>query len=135
MATSRKPTVKPLSSTATVTKNEPASNQFDSSNLESVACLWLDQDVNSTEDNRETLQELRQIINHLRTFNNSDQCEQYVQQITHEKVILIVSGSLGRHIVPRLHSLTQFSACYVFCRDKEANEQWANKYHKVSDSS
>jgi len=135
MAASRKPTVKPSSSTATVTKNEPAANQFDSSNLELVACLWLDQDVNSTEDNRETLQELRQVINHLRTFNNSDQCEQYVQQITHEKVVLIVSGSLGRHIVPRLHPLPQFSACYVFCRDKEANEPWASKYHKVIDSS
>jgi len=135
MATNKQREVKPSSSNVAATENKPAANQFDSSNLESVACLWLDQDVNSTEENRETLQELRQVINHLRTFNNSDQCEQYVQQITHEKVVLIVSGSLGRHIVPRLHSLTQFSACYVFCRDKEANEQWASKYHKVSDSS
>jgi hypothetical protein len=135
MATSRKATVKPSNSTSTVTETKPANGHFDSSNLESVACLWLDQDVNSTDDNRETLQELRQVINHLRTFNNSDQCEQYIQQITHEKVVLIVSGSLGRHIVPRLHSLSQFSACYVFCRDKEANEQWASKYLKVIDLS
>ncbi len=101
------------------------------SNLESFACLWLDQNVNSTQDNRDTQKELRQVINHLRTFGNSDECEQYIGQITQEKVVLIVSGSLGRQIVPRLHDFPQFSACYVFCQDKKANEQWANKFHKV----
>jgi hypothetical protein len=101
------------------------------SNLESFACLWLDQNVNSTQDNRDTQRELRQVINHLRTFDNSNECEQYIRQITQEKVVLIVSGSLGRQVVPRLHDLPQFSACYVFCQDQKANEQWANKYHKV----
>ncbi len=101
------------------------------SNLESFACLWLDQNVNSTQDNRDTLQELRQVINHLRTFNDSDECEQYIRQITKEKVVLIVSGALGRQVVPRLHDLPQFSACYVYCQDKKANEQWANKFPKV----
>jgi response regulator RpfG family c-di-GMP phosphodiesterase len=101
------------------------------SNLESFACLWLDQSVDSTQDNLTTQQELRQVINHLRTFDNSDECEQYIQQVTQEKVVLIVSGALGRQVVPRLHDLPQFSAFYVFCQDKKANEQWANKYHKV----
>ncbi|CAF1111946.1 unnamed protein product [Adineta ricciae] len=101
-------------------------------NLESFACLWLDQNINLTKDNRDTQQALRQIINHLRLFDNTDECEQYMKEIVHEKVILIVSGSLGRQIVPRLHDLPQFAACYVFCQDKEANEQWANKYHKVN---
>jgi hypothetical protein len=124
MATSKIQSTKVSSSTKIV-------NQSMNSNLESFACLWLDQNVNSTQDNRDTLHQLRQVINHLQTFDNSDKCEQYVRQITQEKVVLIVSGSLGRHIVPRLHDLPQFSACYVFCQDQKANEQWANKYHKV----
>ena len=124
MATNKKLSTK-MSSVAKVPE------QSMNSNLESFACLWLDQNVNATEDNRDTLQELRQVINHLRTFDNSDECEQYIRQITKEKVVLIVSGSAGRQIVPRLHDLTQFSACYVFCQDKKANEQWANRYHKV----
>jgi hypothetical protein len=131
MATNKNPTLKSSSSTATTTKNKPAVEQPNNPNLESFACLWLDQDVDSTEDNRGTQQELRQVINHLRTFHSSDQCEQYIQQINHEKVVLIVSGSLGRQVVPRLHSLPQFSACYVFCQDKKTNEQWASKYQKV----
>ena len=102
------------------------------SNLELFSCLWLDQNVHSTQDNRDTLQDLRQIINHLQTFHDSDECEQYIRQITKEKVVLIVSGSLGRQVVPRLHDLPQFSACYVFCQDEKANKQWAIKYNKVS---
>ena len=108
-----------------------ADNPSTTSNLETFTCLWLDQNVDSTQDNRDTLQELRQVINHLRTFQSSDDCEQYIRRIIQEKVVLIVSGSLGRQIVPRLHDLPQFSACYIFCQDKKAGEEWANKYHKV----
>jgi hypothetical protein len=116
---------------AKANQTKSAAGEPSTPNLESFACLWLDQDVNSTEDNRETQQKLRQVINHLRTFSNHDECEQYILQVTHEKIVLIVSGSLGRQVIPRIHQLSQFSACYVFCRDKQANEQWANKYHKV----
>ncbi|CAF4145568.1 unnamed protein product, partial [Rotaria sordida] len=100
-------------------------------NFESFSCLWLDKNVYSTEDNLQTLKKLRQVINHLRTFDNSDECEQYIRQIIKERVILIVSGALGRQCVPQLHDLPQFSACYVFCTHLEVNKQWANKYYKV----
>ncbi|CAF1093622.1 unnamed protein product [Rotaria sp. Silwood1] len=124
-------TSKSQSSEVSTSKNKTISEPT-TPNLESFTCLWLDQNVDSTQDNRDTQQELRKIINHLRTFDNSDQCEQYIRKITQEKVILIVSGSLGRQVVPRLHDLPQFSACYVFCQDKKANEQWANKYSKIN---
>lgn len=101
------------------------------SNLESFTCLWLDRTVNSSEDNLETLRELRQIINDLRTFDNIDQCEKYIRQITEEKVVLIVSGAFGQQIVSRIHNLPQFSACYVFCQNKKVNEEWAKQYPKV----
>ncbi|UJR23856.1 hypothetical protein I4U23_026831 [Adineta vaga] len=114
------------------TQSTTTNNKSANSNLESFACLWVDQNIHSTKDNRDTQEELRQIINHLRTFDNADECEQYIRQIKNEKVILIVSGGLGRNIIPRIHDLSQFSACYVFCQDKKANEQWANNYHKIN---
>ncbi|CAF0967697.1 unnamed protein product [Rotaria sordida] len=125
MATSKNQSTKISSSTKSV-------DQSMNSNFESFACLWLDHNINSTKDTLETQKELRQVINHLRIFNNSDECEQYIRQITKEKVVLIISGSLGREFIPRLHDLPQFSACYIFCQDQKANEQWANKYHKVN---
>ncbi|CAF2878588.1 unnamed protein product [Rotaria sp. Silwood2] len=109
-----------------------ADNRSTVFNLESFTCLWLDQNVHITQDNQETLKEFRQIINHLRIFDNANECEQYIQQITHEKIILIVSGFLGRQIIPRLHDLPQLAACYVFCHNKQMNEEWAKYYRKVS---
>ncbi|CAF4226838.1 unnamed protein product [Rotaria socialis] len=125
MATSKTKSPKELTSSNSI-------DQSTSSNFESFTCLWLDQSVNTTQDNLETQKELRQVINHLRTFDDMDKCEQYIRQITKEKVVLIVSGALGRELVPRLHELPQFSACYVFCQDQKRNEEWANKYHKVN---
>ena len=101
------------------------------SNLESFACLWLDENVNSIKSNRETQQELRQVINHLRTFVDSVECEEYIRRINREKVIVIASSSLSRQIVPRIHGLPQFSAFYIYSKDKNIDEQWVDKYHKV----
>ncbi|CAM4744774.1 unnamed protein product [Rotaria magnacalcarata] len=102
------------------------------SNVEPFTYLWLDVDVNATEYNLDIQKELRQIIDHLRTFTDSDQCEQYIRKVKHEKLVLIVSGTLGRKLVPRIHDLPQFSACYVFCKNEAANEQWANQYNKIN---
>ncbi|CAF3973040.1 unnamed protein product, partial [Rotaria sp. Silwood1] len=102
MATSKNQSTKISSSSKSV-------EQSMNSNLESFTCLWLDQNVNLTQDNLQTQKELRQVINHLRTFDNIDECEQYIRNITKEKVVLIVSGSLGRQIVSRLHDLPQTS--------------------------
>ncbi|CAF0817847.1 unnamed protein product [Rotaria sordida] len=115
-----------------ISNSAKSDDQPMNSNLESFACLWLDQNINSTQDNLQTHKELRQVINHLRIFDNIDECEQYIRQITNEKLVLIVSGSLGQQLIPQLHDLPQFSACYIFCQDQKANEQWANKYHKVN---
>ncbi|CAF4325584.1 unnamed protein product [Rotaria sp. Silwood2] len=82
------------------------------SNSESFTRLWFDQNVNSTEDNFKTQKELSQVIHHLQIFYNNDECEQYIRQITKEKVVLIVSNSLGQHFVPQLHDLLQLSARY-----------------------
>jgi len=100
-------------------------------NLESFTCVWLDGTINETDDSRQTEQELRQIINHLYTCNDEKKCEKYIQNITQEKVVLIVSGTIGKHVIPRIHDLSQLSACYIFCGNKKLHETWANQYSKV----
>ena len=101
-------------------------------NLESFICLWLDRSVSMTDDNVNTQQQLRKIINHLQTFDNANECEKYIRRVANEKIVLIVSGTLGREVVPRVHDLSQLSACYVFCKDKKGNEKWAREYTKVT---
>jgi hypothetical protein len=100
-------------------------------NLESFTCVWLDGSVNETDDSRQTEQKLRQIINHLFTCNDEKKCEKYIRNTTQEKVVLIVSGTMGQHIIPRIHNLSQLSAYYVFCANKQFHTAWASHYSKV----
>ncbi|CAF3158929.1 unnamed protein product [Rotaria sp. Silwood2] len=44
---------------------------------------------------------------------------------------MVVSGQLGREIVPSIHNLRQVISIYVYCFDKKRNEQWACKHAKV----
>jgi hypothetical protein len=122
-------------SSANVTKEKQSSVPIKAtSNIEMFACFWLDQDVYKMKNNQKIQNELRKIINHLQIFENPDECEQAIRSITQEKIILISSNSLGHQIVPRLHDLPQFTACYIFCLDQADNKQWTTNYAKVCDN-
>jgi len=100
-------------------------------NLETFSLLWLDANVHKTDDNIKSQRKLREAINFLQIFDQVDQCEENIRKIEYEKVVFIVSGRLGREIVPRLHDLPQLNSVYVYCLDRIGNKQWADKYSKV----
>ncbi|CAF3680524.1 unnamed protein product [Adineta steineri] len=112
-----------------------ASNKVPNStdgNLETYSLIWLDGKVNKTEENLKTQQKLRQIINHLKTFTDKEQCQEYISSVSQQdRLVIIVSGHFGRQLVPIIHPLRQVSSIYVYCMDKKANEQWANEFNKV----
>jgi hypothetical protein len=102
-------------------------------NLETFSLLWLDASVNKTKDNRYAQEELQTIFNQLKTFENPNQCEQYIKSMSLEdRIVLIVSGQLGRELVPRIHPLEQLLSVYVYCYDQNINEQWSSQYAKVT---
>jgi hypothetical protein len=104
----------------------------DDRNSEIYAIVWLDQSVNSTSENIDVQQQLRTLINHLETFDNTNECLHYIRNISKEhRIILIVSGQLGQEITSRIHQLRQVSSIYVYCMDKEKHEKWAHKFSKV----
>jgi hypothetical protein len=43
----------------------------------------------------------------------------------------ISSGSLGQKHVPLIENITEINSIYIFCRNKQINEKWSNKYQKV----
>jgi len=101
-------------------------------NLEAFSLYWLDAQVNTTDDNRQTQKKLRQIINHLKTFDDQNQCHQYILSLSpQDRLVLIISGRYGRQLVPQIHQLRQLSSIYVYCMDKKANEQWTKNFIKV----
>ena len=119
---------------STSSKTEEIDNNGNDENLETFSLLWLDAQVDTTEENRQAQKQLRNIINHLKTFNEENDCQQYISTITpQDRVVFIVSGRLGRTIVPKVHHLQQITSIYVYCMNQQANEQWSKDFTKVVD--
>jgi hypothetical protein len=104
-------------------------------NLETYCLIWLDASVNSSQQNIDAQKQLRASINHLLTFEDDQQCLQYIHTLPKDdRTVLIVSGRLGRTVLPKIVQFRQIVSIYVYCMDKEANEKWALQFSKVSRS-
>ena len=105
-------------------------------NLETYSLIWLDASVNSSQENVEAQQQLRTSINHLRIFEDDEQCENYIRSVPKEdRIVMIVNGPLGRQIVPRIHQLRQVFSICVYCMNKEKHKEWAQEFSKVTSKS
>ncbi len=101
-------------------------------NLETYSLVWLDALANNSKENIHAQQRLRSLINHVKTFEQIDQCEQYIQSVSsQDRILLVVSGQLGEQLVPKIHELRQISTIYVYCTNKKKNEQWTKQFAKV----
>jgi hypothetical protein len=101
-------------------------------NLESLSLVWLDAEVNKSKENINAQDRLRSTINYLKTFHDANECENYIRAVPEgDRMLLIVSGGLGQKIVPRIHTLRQILAIYVFCYDRKKHEEWAQQFTKV----
>jgi exonuclease V gamma subunit len=114
-----------------VLPNDNFYTNIDDQHLELFCLIWLDANANVAET-RNTEQKLRSIINHLKKFQDVKQCQQYIEQRSQkDRLVIIVSGQMGREIVPSIHKLRQIISIYVYCMDKKRNEEWASKFKKV----
>ncbi|CAF1360084.1 unnamed protein product [Didymodactylos carnosus] len=96
-------------------------------NPDHLELVWLDYN-----ENLDVEKKLRSFINCLKTFKDLTECERYIREIiSPQQCILIVSGGLGKQIVPNLKGLKQVTSVYVFCMDCEKNRQWSKNYDKV----
>jgi len=109
------------------------SSVLNNTNLETFSLVWLDVSINNSEENLDTQRQLRTIINHLRTFEDSHDCEDYIRSVSnHDRIVIIVSGLSGRQLVPRIHYLLQVCSIYVYCMDRKTNEEWTKNFTKVN---
>ena len=100
--------------------------------LQNFLLVWLDANFNeSSADFKNSLKCLRQVVSSIEIFTDAEECVKFLDQVKKEKAFMIVSGSLGRQVVPEIESKPQLEAVYVFCGNKSADEEWASKIPKV----
>ncbi|CAF4328602.1 unnamed protein product, partial [Adineta steineri] len=100
--------------------------------LETFILVWLDLKVDKSEQNQTLQKRLRQYTTSLVTFNDLELCEQWIKtRLNDEKILFIVSGALGRKILPNIHQLKSIVAIYVFCLRPQYHITWTKDYAKV----
>ncbi|CAF1283859.1 unnamed protein product [Adineta steineri] len=100
--------------------------------MQNVLLIWLDNDINENNANcNNTIKQLKRVFNNINTFTNSNQCVEFIQTINNNKVCMIVSGSLGQHIVPHVHNMSQVDAIFIFCNNPGWHKQWVNEWPKI----
>ena len=113
-----------------VSKNELNINTNDN-RLEMVSLIWLDSDE-KINDNRDVQQNLRSIINQLKIFQDSHECQRYIElRPKEDRLILIVSGQIGHIAIPLIHRYQQVLSIYVYGNDKKNYERWTSQFLKV----
>ena len=100
--------------------------------LENIHLIWLDTNIDKESDEcRRTKNAFEQVVDDIDVFNDSDQCIRRIVGLQSKNVHLVISGSLGQKLVPRLHDVSQIDSIFVFCGDKNRHEQWAKAWRKI----
>ncbi|CAF2988083.1 unnamed protein product [Rotaria sp. Silwood2] len=104
----------------------------DNENLETTTLVMFDSGLSKSQDNIEIQQKLRSAINHIKLFDNNEECKSYIQHLFRDdRVVLITSGRLGKEFVPCIHHFRQIISIYIFCMDKKKNEIWSKAFIKI----
>jgi tetratricopeptide (TPR) repeat protein len=100
--------------------------------VQNVLLIWLDQNIDDKKpDCQNTVAQLRRIVNSIHKYTNSEECSKFLETIDNEKVCMIISGSLGQGIVPRLHDMLQVDSIFIFCSNKHYHQQWTKQWSKI----
>ncbi|CAF3399744.1 unnamed protein product [Rotaria sp. Silwood1] len=95
--------------------------------------IWLDKDVNKRQENEDTRALLRLAVgNQLKTFDNPDQCIDYITTEQMKLVFLIISNAYGHYLVPMIYQIPQIQTIYIFCVKRQLAEKWAKEDFKIS---
>jgi tetratricopeptide (TPR) repeat protein len=122
----------PSSSTASTTIASSTTTHTRQRVVENFLLIWVDANIDQLKkDCQNTSAQLRNIVNDVNICTEPEQCIQFLNDIQNEKAFIIVSGSLGQHLVPNIHAMSQVDTIYVYCGIKSRHEEWAKNWIKI----
>ncbi|CAF1305618.1 unnamed protein product [Adineta steineri] len=109
-----------------------ANRRMNMQRMQNVLVIWLDNNINENNaDCSNTIKQLKRVVNNINTFTDGEQCIKFIQTINNNKICMIVSGSLGQHIVPHVHDMSQVDTIFIFCNNQEWHKQWTKQWPKI----
>ena len=101
--------------------------------VENFLIIWLDPNIkNHTTDFQDSIDRLRSIVNSIRTFDDLDECIDFIGRPRSEKLFIITSNTLGPLLLRRIHRIPQLQSVFVFDANESINGQlWTREWNKV----
>ena len=100
--------------------------------LQNYRLVWVDAGIDeSNGDCQHILVQLRNVVNGIKIFQDSDTCVDFLQNVVDEKVFVIASSLLGKDLIPRIHSMSQVDTIYIFCDDEARHKAWSEQWSKI----
>ncbi|CAF1133408.1 unnamed protein product [Adineta steineri] len=117
---------------STVPENTEGRRRVTIQRMQNVLLIWLDSSIDETNvDCQNTITKLRCAVNDINTYTDADQCFEFIETIIDKKACMIISGSLGQHFVPFVHSMSQLDSIFIFCGNTKHHEQWVKDWSKI----
>lgn len=99
--------------------------------LQNFVLIWLDLDNNvSNDDYHNATMQLQHIVNATHTFNDVDDCIDFLTEIEDQKVLMIISGTVHQHLIRLIHDIPRLHSVYIFCHGTENDRKQTNEWSK-----
>ncbi|CAF0717455.1 unnamed protein product [Adineta steineri] len=109
-----------------------ANRRINMQRMQNVLLIWLDININVYDvDCNDKMKQLKRVVNNLNTFTDDKQCLEFIQTNTNNKICMVVSGSLGIRIVPRVYDISQVDSIFIFCHKQDLYKQLADRWFKI----
>ncbi len=130
MATNRKSTTAATSMKSSSTRRRRPRNVRMVQNFHLV---WLDGSIDeiNNDDCRNSITELREVVNTVNKFTDMDECIDFITDIKDEMTFMIISGAFSPIIVPVVEAISQVSSVYIVCENKTQHEKLAQQWSKL----
>ncbi|CAF1534355.1 unnamed protein product [Rotaria magnacalcarata] len=108
--------------------------------IEDFIIIWLDENMNEhNEYYRDSIIQLRTIVNSLKTFNDNNQCIDFLTGVINKNVFLILSNTLTKMLVPLINGISHLDSIYIFSNavleHQQSIKSWENiqgTYNNIS---
>ncbi|CAF0789727.1 unnamed protein product [Rotaria sordida] len=124
---------------STATRPVPKRNYLNKTNeltyseneiVQNFILIWLDAITGDPEDSHYTLSQLQKIVNSITLQTDVDASCKFIQKERDEQIFLIVSGTLGKKLVPLVHHYVRLDSIYVFCQQPSFHG-WTENWKKI----
>ncbi|CAF0934451.1 unnamed protein product [Adineta steineri] len=102
-----------------------------SDNKEDIQLIWLDGNMNDSDDYLLTQSMLVQLNPAVQFYSHFDQCLDFIKSIKNEQIFLIVSGAFAQQILLQTHHYRSLVAIFIFCSNHQRYKPLMKEYNKI----